>query len=148
MGSIKKQHFPFSTGWQLGQTLSYSSQHYQQHFSSLALPKRQSCPDSLAYYKFTTGVSSALPLAPFLQGFLLVQNSLCLEGLRACSPMRSCHSSAPHVDNIITRQAQGCFSCIPGQKTQWQNKFRKAKKGVFVIEMCHTFENTTPFFCM
>lgn len=100
---------------------------------------------ALVHYKFAAGVSSALPLAPFLQGFLLVQNSPCLEGLQACTLMRRCHFSALHVGNTSTRQAQECFPCAPGQETQWWNKFRK---GVFAIEMCHTFKNTTQFFCM
>ena len=46
--------------------------------------KAASCPGSLAQCQLVAGASSALPLAPSPQGFLLVQNSLAWAGLQLC----------------------------------------------------------------
>lgn len=132
VGTIKKQHFPFSVRWWLGQTLSYPSQHYQQHFSSLALPKHQSCPISLIHYKFAAGVSSTLPLAPFLQGFLLVQNSLCLEGLQARILMRRCHFSALHGAKQAPGRHRSAFHASLAKKLSGGTSLGRQKRCV-----CH-----------
>ena len=96
---------------------------------------------SLAHCKFGAGASSALALPPFPQGFWLVQNSPCLEGLHACCPIRSCHWAALPACNRSAGQARERFSCITGQEAQRSRKFWKAKR-MLVIDSCHALENT------
>ena len=94
---------------------------------------------SLSHCKFVVGASSALPSAPFPQGFLPVQNSQRLEGLQACCPIWSCHFLALPVCNRSVGQARECFSCITGQEVQ-RSKFWKAKR-MLVINVCPALEN-------
>ena len=100
---------------------------------------------SLAQCKSGAGASSALPLTPFPQGFWLGQNSLCLEGLQVRCPIRSCHFSPLPACKSSAGLARERLSCIVGQEAQQRSKFWKAK-GMLVIAMCHTFENTTHLF--
>ena len=95
---------------------------------------------SLSPGKFAAGASSALPLAPFPQCFLLVQNSRCLEGLRACCTTRSCHFSALPACKTSAGQARERFSCIAGQEAQ-RSKFDRAER-MLLIDRCHTLEDS------
>lgn len=99
-----------------------------------------------AHYRL--GVSSALPLAPLPQDFLLVENSLYLEGLQACllAPSRAANFDL----SLCTIQAQGT------QESAFRTSLSKKHSGetfgrqkVRVIDMCPTWENIpwyhTPF---
>ena len=95
---------------------------------------------ALSHCKVVVAASSALPLAPLVQGFLLVQNSLCLEQLQACCTIKSCSFSALPAGNTSAGQAREHFSCSTGQEGQ-RSKFGKAKS-VLVIDGCPPFEKT------
>lgn len=96
---------------------------------------------SLARCRFGAGVSSALALPPFPQGFLPVQNSPCLEGLQACCPISSCHCAALPACNRSAGQAREGFSCITGQEAQRCSKFWKGER-MLVIATRHALENS------
>lgn len=89
---------------------------------------------------FCSGSKLCTSFGSISQVFLLMQNSLCLDGLQACCTIRSCHFSALSACSTSTGQAWKHFSCITGWDAQ-QSQFLKAKS-MLVTSMCHTFKNT------